>query len=132
MEPITAIVGLANTILNKIWGNKDDELKRQFILELQTRLAELDIAKAQVQVNMEEAKHESKWVSGWRPFVGWVCGCSFAWQFLLQPIITYIAVMSGFPAPQLPVFDFYALNTVLMGMLGLGALRTYEKVKNKQ
>lgn len=131
MDPISSIVGLVSTVLNKVWGNKDDELKRQFILELQTKLSESDIAKKQTEVNIEEAKHENLWVSGWRPFVGWVCGCSFAWQFLIQPLITYIAVMSGHPVPELPVFDFYALNTVLMGMLGLGALRTYEKVRNK-
>jgi len=129
MDPVSAIIGLVSTVLNKVWGNKDDQLKRQFILELQEKLGELDLAKAQVAVNAEEAKHESLWVSGARPFIMWVCGCSFAWQFLVQPIVTYVVVITGYPAPVLPVFDFYALNTILMGLLGLGALRSYEKVK---
>lgn len=115
--------------MNKIWGNKDDELKRQFLIDMQTALAESDIVKKQLDVNIEEAKNPSVFVSGWRPFLGWVCGISFAWQFLLQPMITYISIMTGHPAPSLPVFDYSSLNNVLFGILGLGAMRSYEKVK---
>lgn len=129
MDPVSAIVSLASTILNKLWGNKDDELKRQFILELQQKVGELDIAKRQIDVNVEEAKSSNLFVAGWRPFVGWVCGLSFAWTFLFQPFLTYLVIVSGHEVPNLPQLDMSQIMTLLMGMLGMAGLRTYEKIK---
>lgn len=129
MDPVSTIVGLATTILNKIWGNKDDELKRQFILELQEKVGELDIAKKQIDVNVEEAKSSNLFLAGWRPFVGWVCGISFAWTIFLQPFLTYLVVITGHPVPNLPPLDMYQTMTLLTGMLGMAKLRTDEKLK---
>lgn len=131
MDSVSAVVGLASTILNKLWGNKDDELKRQFILELQTRVGELDLAKKQIDVNIAEASNSNLFVSGWRPCVGWVCALSFSWTFVIQPLFTYLVVISGHTAPNIPPLDMSTLMTILMGMLGMAGLRTYEKVKGK-
>ena len=77
------------------------------------------------ELNIAEAKHRSIFVAGWRPFIGWVCGVAFAFHFIALPIIlTY----SDHTPPE---FDTNSLFTVLMGMLGLGGLRTYEKMKGK-
>lgn len=79
-------------------------------------------------VNEVEAAHRSIFVAGWRPFIGWVCGLAFAYHFILQPMLSFFMAALGktFPVPS---FDVATLTTVLMGMLGLGGLRTYEKIK---
>ena len=78
---------------------------------------------AQIQVNQNEAKHSSVFVAGWRPFVGWVCGFALLYHFIAQPVIVL------FTGIETPTFDMGTLTTVLMGMLGLGGLRTFEKSK---
>jgi hypothetical protein len=83
---------------------------------------------AQTDINKEEAKSTSLFVSGWRPFVGWVCGSAFALHFLLLPIANFILVANGHKEVVL-AFDMQTLLTVLMGLLGLGGMRSYEKVK---
>lgn len=92
-----------------------------------------DNANAQIEVNRTEASHASLFVAGWRPAIGWICGGSLAWQFILQPIATwFITVAQGiwqFTVPAFPILDNESLYTVLLGMLGLGGLRTYERVK---
>lgn len=88
-----------------------------------------EINKLQIEVNREEAQHPSIFVSGWRPFVGWTCGVALAWHFVAAPFIIFALTYLGKPVPDLPVFEMDTLLTVLMGMLGLGGLRTFEKMK---
>lgn len=88
-----------------------------------------EIALAQIAVNKAEAASGSVFVGGWRPFVGWTCGIALAYHFVGQPVILFAAAMLGFDLPTLPEFDMASLLTVLMGMLGLGGLRTFEKFK---
>ncbi|MEQ1704938.1 MAG: 3TM-type holin [Rickettsiales bacterium] len=80
-------------------------------------------------MNKEEATNQNIFVSGWRPFIGWVCGAAFAYHFVIQPILAFIIVNHGGKV-ELPAFDMQSLSTVLMGMLGLGGLRTLEKIKS--
>jgi hypothetical protein len=84
---------------------------------------------AQAAVNAEEAKSESLFKSGWRPFIGWVCGTSFAYQMVIRPLSSWLSV-NYFQLEPLPPLDMESLVTILFGMLGLGAYRTYEKVKD--
>ena len=88
-------------------------------------------AALQVELNKVEASHRSVFVAGWRPFIGWVCGAGFAYHFVLQPFLLFVVAWVGVDMPELPVFDMGTLQTVLMGMLGLGGLRTFEKVAGK-
>jgi len=84
---------------------------------------------AQNAVNAIEARHKSIFVAGWRPFVGWVCGIALCYQFVLLPIINWIVTLRMDVPIYAPVLDTSELYTVLLGMLGLGGLRTYEKFK---
>ena len=86
-----------------------------------------EIALAQIAVNKAEAASGSVFVGGWRPFVGWTCGVALAYHFVGQPVIMFVVAMFGMEIPPLPDFDMASLLTVLMGMLGLGGLRTFEK-----
>jgi hypothetical protein len=97
--------------------------------ELAQLAAETDLAKGQLAVNTEEAKSSSIFVSGWRPFIGWVCGSAFAMNFVVGPIITFSVqafLGKNFPWPTL---DFATIMPVLLGMLGLSGMRSYDKAK---
>lgn len=90
---------------------------------------------AQIAVNAEEAKSTKLFVSGWRPSIGWVCSVAFGCNFVLFPMLTYVVWVIGeftgrdIDIGQVPQFDLATLMPVLLGMLGLGTMRTYEKVK---
>lgn len=84
----------------------------------------------QVSINVEEAKSESLFKSGWRPYIGWVCGGGLSYQLLIRPIGTWIAGNCCGWQPM-PSLEMDTLMTLLFGLLGLGAYRTYEKVKGK-
>lgn len=86
-----------------------------------------EIARTILETNKTEAGHRSIFVAGWRPFIGWVCGGAFAWHYLGQPAMVFGLSAAGLEVPVLPAFDIGELMTILMGMLGMGALRTYEK-----
>ena len=88
-----------------------------------------ELAKGQIEINKVSAAHKSMFVAGWRPFVGWTCGVALAWHFVGQPLAVFVITYAGVEAPPLPVFEMQSLLTVLLGMLGLGGLRTFEKTK---
>jgi hypothetical protein len=86
----------------------------------------LELIKVQNEVNKIEAQHRSIFVAGWRPFIGWVCGLALLYNFILRDLIAWLS-----PNIMPPALQMEHLLTVLMGMLGLGGLRTYEKLKDK-
>lgn len=90
--------------------------------------ADLKLASGQLEINKVEAASQSVFVAGWRPAIGWVCGAAFAFKFILGPAAVVAMAMAGHPI-TLPVFDFTEMSTILLAMLGLGGLRTVEKVK---
>lgn len=124
---LQALIGPVTGLLDKFVEDKDQ--KNALAHEIAT-LAEKqahEAAMAQVATNQAEAKHRSVFVAGWRPFVGWTCGVALAYHFVLAPLILFGVNVAGVEIPELPAFDMDSLMTVLLGMLGLGGLRTYEK-----
>lgn len=111
-------------ILDKFVADKDLKAKLQHELDTEIHKANL----AQIDVNKAEASHKSLFVAGWRPFVGWVCAGALAYHFILQPVLVFAISVYGVSI-TLPEFDMGSLMTILMGMLGLGGLRTLEKVQ---
>lgn len=106
--------------------NKRAEAKEQF--EGQMLVALTGLVQGQLEINKEQAKHSSVFVAGARPFIMWVCGCALLWQFLLEPMATWgLLAFSVREIPPFPKLDIAPLLTLLLGMLGLGGLRTYEK-----
>jgi hypothetical protein len=104
------IGGLALDIREAIKGK---EMDPQRLIELQA------------EINKVEAQNRSMFVAGWRPFIGWICGFAFGFHYIVMPLL--LAYTDIEPVE----FDTNSLFTVLMGMLGLGGLRTYEKLKDK-
>jgi hypothetical protein len=109
------VAELAGTVINKIWPDKSEAEKQQLAAAVQLVQGQLDINKA-------EAASASVFVSGWRPFIGWVCGAACAWNWIGLPILRMYA-------PDLNPANLTEMMPVLMGLLGLGALRTVEKIK---
>ncbi len=94
---------------------KGKEIDPQQLIELQS------------EINKMEAQHRTIFVAGWRPFIGWVCGVALAYNFVLRDMLVWY--MGAETAP--PALQMEHLMTVLIGMLGLGGMRTFEKFKDK-
>lgn len=105
--------------------NARAEAKEQ--LENQMLIAITGLVQGQLAINQKEAEHGSIFVAGWRPFIGWVCGSALVWNFIIRPIATWIAFLNGTDLEGMPELNGGELSTILLGMLGLGGLRTYEK-----
>lgn len=84
--------------------------------------------KAQTDVNAAEAQSSSLFVAGWRPAVGWVCCAALTWTYILQPIAAFALAQFGY-LTALPRLDMGEMMPILLGMLGLGGMRSWEKTK---
>ena len=126
---LQALIGPVTGLLDKFIEDKDQ--KNAIAHEIAT-LAEKQAHEsqmAQILTNREEAKSRSVFVAGWRPFIGWTCGVALAYHFIISPLILFAVAVAGIEIQALPVFDMSALMTVLLGMLGLGGMRSFEKAK---
>ena len=117
---IGALSDLAGTVINKIWPDKSDAEKQQLA-------AAVMMVQGQLDINKVEAANPSVFVSGWRPFIGWVCGSACAWNWIGLPIAKVIAVTLAYPLDVSPA-NLSEMMPVLFGLLGLGTLRTVEKI----
>jgi len=129
LDPVTAGIGLVDTFIGKFVKDKDLAAKLQAEARSQEFQGDIDLSLAQVSLNQTEAASKSIFVSGWRPFIGWICGFGLAYAFILSPLMQFAAVLAMETPPDFPVLDISELMPILLGMLGLGGLRTYEKVK---
>lgn len=123
MNPII-IISAIKEILGKVIKDKDQVERLAHDLSTQYH----DLMKAQIELNQTEARFGGTFRAGWRPLVGWICGTALLWHFILHPIILFVCALYGF-TPDMPQFDMGSLMTILLGMLGLGTMRTFEKQK---
>ena len=117
---VGAVADLIKTGIEKIWPDKSEAERAQAVLLLTQIQGQIDIDKA-------EAANSSIFVAGWRPSVGWVCSAALAWQLILAPSIQWGATLLGKPV-MLPPLDTGTLVSLLMALLGLGGMRTVEKL----
>jgi len=129
MSIIASLIGPVTGILDKVIPDSDMKAKLAHEIATMSDQHAQQLALAQVEVNKAEAASGSLFKGGWRPFVGWVCGIALLYHFILSPVILFVVALTGVDIPPIPQFDMGSLMTVLMGMLGLGGLRTYEKQK---
>lgn len=116
-----AVSDLAGKVIDRLFPNKTDQEKAEIA-------AALTIIQGQTKTNEAEASNPSMWVSGWRPGIGWVCAVALLFQYVLRPLLQWIGLMTGHEFPPLPGIDGN-LWELMLGMLGLGGLRTFEKIK---
>ena len=129
MSILTSLIGPVSGILDKVIEDKDQKAKLAHELATMADTHAQQALLAQLEINKAEAASGSVFKGGWRPFVGWVCGIALLYHFILSQLILFGVTMIGIDIPPIPEFDMGSLMTVLMGMLGLGSLRTYEKQK---
>ena len=118
---IGAVADLASTVISRLWPDKTEQERAQLA-------AALTIVQGQLDANKAEAASPSAFTSGWRPGVGWVCVAALACQYIARPLVQWGGIVSGHPLPDLPGIDDN-LWQLMLGLLGLGGLRSYEKVK---
>lgn len=136
MDPLTAVLNIGTSIIDKIWPDKtqaEAAKLKMFELQQQGALAEIqngfNLMLENIKVNANEALHQSVFVAGWRPFLGWVGGCAFAYNYVIMPMLVYFIKLYNPAAPAMPALDMGELTTLLFGMLGISGMRTFEKVK---
>ena len=116
-----AVSDLANSVINKIWPDKSEAEKQQLA-------AAVMVIQGQMDINKVEAASPSVFVSGARPFIMWVCGIGCAWNWIGLPVSCFVLATLGKPINISPA-DLSEMMPLLLGMLGLGSLRTVEKLK---
>ena len=122
------LIGPISTLLDKVIPDADERHRLAFEISTLAEKQAHEIAQAQIAVNREEATSHSIFVAGWRPMVGWVCCAGLATNYLLVPICNFILTITESPI-TVPPLDLSEMMPVLLGMLGLGGLRTWEKTK---
>ena len=127
MGILSTLIGPATELAGKFIADKDQAAKLAHELSTMADKHSHEAMLSQIEVNKAEASSGSVFKGGWRPFIGWVCGAAFAYHFVIQPFILFGVAVAGVQIPELPTFDMGSLMTVMMGMLGLGGLRSYEK-----
>lgn len=132
-EVVSGAIGPLANLIDELFTSDEERLDKKAMLERINQIPGL----AQIKLNTTEAAHRSVWVAGWRPFIGWVCGSSIAYSFVIEPLLSWLLRVIGTLHPEtglaqlepLPALDTGPLFALIMGMLGMGTLRTYEKGK---
>ncbi len=123
---LDAVSGAFSGIIKPILDKWIPDAQERALAEAAIWKAQTDVTLAQIEVNKIEAGSQSVFVAGWRPAIGWVCGGAYAYHFVLQPFMVFVLQAFG-NTILLPHLDIGELSMVLFGMLGLGAMRSFEK-----
>ena len=128
MSIVSSLIGPATSLLDKFIEDKDQKMALAHEISTMAERHAQELAKGQLEVNKVEAASKSMFVAGWRPFIGWVCGIGFLANFILIPMANFGLALAEVSI-TIPMIDTTQMMPVLMGMLGLGAMRTVEKVQ---
>lgn len=128
MDPISAILNISSTIINKLFPDPAQAAQAQLALIKLQQDGDLAAIVGQMDINKIEAGSSSVFVSGWRPFAGWTCGVGLAYVSIIEPIARLLATLIGYTG-EFPAIDTTLTMQVLLGMLGMGGLRTLDKIK---
>ena len=126
---LQALIGPATDLIGKFVEDKDQKNKLAHEIATMAERHAQELAKGQLAINAEEAKSRNIFVAGWRPSVGWCCSLALFAHFLVFPTMDVVTAYLGYPTAQYPAFDMESLMTILLGMLGLGGMRSFEKFK---
>lgn len=134
MNPFLSILQpIIGPVINRILDlipNTNERARAKEDFERALLDATIEAQNAQAEINKIEAGHKSLFVAGWRPFIGWVCGVGVLWSFLLEPFLRWVAVVWAVKElSTLPSLDTGPLFSLVTALLGMGTLRTFEKIK---
>jgi hypothetical protein len=125
---VTALLPALGTLVDRLIPDRAAAEKAKAEMEMQLVNAANEAAMAQVELNKIEASHSSVFVAGWRPSIGWVCAAGLAWAFVVAPVSSWALMVIGIRA-ELPAIQFDHLFELVLAMLGIGGLRTFEKLR---
>lgn len=125
---VTALVPALGTLVDRLIPDKAAAERAKADMEAALIKASNEAALAQVEVNKIEAGHSSVFVAGWRPAIGWVCAAALAWAFIVAPVASWTMAALGV-RETLPAIGTDNLFELVLAMLGLGGLRTFEKMR---
>ena len=128
MSVITSLVGPVSGLLDKFVEDKDQKAKLAHEIATMGQRHAQEAMLAQLEINKNEAASRNVFIAGWRPFIGWSCGVALAWTYVITPVLHFILAQTG-NLVELPAMDMSQMMPVLLGMLGLGGLRSFEKYK---
>ena len=133
LDPVTALVNAGIMAIERIWPDpikQAEEIRKLQELsqskDIAVLNAEVSLLLGQIEINKEEAKSNSVFIAGWRPFTGWIGAFAFGYAAILEPVMRFIAKVAGYTG-KFPVIDTSLTIQVLMGMLGLGLMRSFDK-----
>ena len=129
MIPIlSAILPVAETVIDRLVPDKNAKSKAMREMEKALVDAHAKGMLGQLEINKVEAGHRSIFVAGWRPMCGWICAAALGFHFIVAPVVQWAGTIGGWHLP-IPEFDMSSLMTILLGMLGIGGMRSFEKIK---
>jgi len=127
LDPLTALLDIGGKVIDRVWPDPEKAAAAKLELLKMQQSGELAIIAGQLEINKVEAANPSVFVSGWRPFIGWVCGSGFAIQFVIGPMAEWGSALYGNPV-KFPQMDVGTMMPLLIGMLGVSGYRTAEKI----
>ena len=127
LDPISALLDVGSKVIDRVWPDPAQAASAKLELMKLQQSGELALIAGQMDINKVEAANPSVFVSGWRPGIGWVCGAGFAVQFVVGPLAEWGSALYGHPV-KFPQMDTGTMMPLLLGMLGLGGMRTAEKI----
>jgi hypothetical protein len=125
---ITSLLPVVSSVIDRVIPDKNARAKAMIEMEQALVEAHTKGMLAQIDVNRVEAAHRSIFIAGWRPCIGWIGAFALGWHFILHPIAIFALGVFALPY-DLPAFDMDAMLTIVMGMLGIGGMRSFEKFK---
>lgn len=128
LDPISALLDVSGKVIDRLWPDPAQAAQAKLELLKLQQAGELAEIAGQLEINKAEASNPNPFTSGWRPFIGWICGAGFAVQFVVGPLAEWVAALYGHPV-HFPQMDVGTMMPLLFGMLGLGAYRTAEKIQ---
>jgi hypothetical protein len=128
LDPISALLDVGSKVIDRVWPDPAQAASAKLELMKLQQSGELAQIAGQMDINKAEAANPSLFVSGWRPGIGWVCGAGFAVQFVVGPLAEWGSALYGHPV-KFPQMDMGTMMPLLLGMLGLGGMRTAEKIQ---
>ena len=129
MIPIlSAILPVAETVIDRLVPDKNAKSRAMRDMEKALVDAHAKGMLGQLEINKVEAGHRSVFVAGWRPMCGWICALALGFHFIIAPVVQWAGTLWGYHLP-IPEFDMSSLMTILLGMLGIGGMRSFEKFK---
>lgn len=127
MDPVTLLLGVGNKLIDHFFPDANQAAAAKLELLKMQQNGDLQVMASQMEINKIEAQNPSLFVSGWRPFIGWVCGISLTYAAIIEPVSRFLAKVIFDYVGEFPVIDTTLTLQILLGLLGLAGMRSWEK-----